>query len=225
MKRFALIVACVLSASAVVRADTTIPKFDGASKDGMYVATSSIDIPDGSLPGLTNVTLVEALGSIISVDGLEHSHETLTGSDAITDPDVGDTETLSGTADLDFGSPTTDSTGTTTADTTLTDMDFTGTIDGQTIEIKNDPSQTPPTGQTVITPIGGGATYNIHSFFDVFVEISIDGGKFAPVLNGSGPNGSTEFDLVGAPLPAAAPAGLGLLAAFGIVRRWRIAKV
>lgn len=51
-----------------------------------------------------------------------------------------------------------------------------GLPDGASIRI--DPS-TPSTGETTITGPSGGP-YNIHSFFDVFTEISLDGGTWVP---------------------------------------------
>ena len=53
------------------------------------------------------------------------------------------------------------------------------------------------TGQTTITDNGGG-TYRIDSFFDIFTELSIDGGQsWIPSI------GSTHVDLVDFPEPAA----------------------
>ena len=43
----------------------------------------------------------------------------------------------------------------------------------------------PSPGRTTITDIGGGL-YQIDSFFDVFTELSIDGGAFQPQTNPAG---------------------------------------
>lgn len=70
------------------------------------------------------------------------------------------------------------------------------------------------TGQTTITDIGGGL-YHIDSFFDVFTELSVDGGNsWIPS------QGSTHVDLVSAPEPSVcALAGLAGLLALAKARR------
>jgi hypothetical protein len=70
-----------------------------------------------------------------------------------------------------------------TFNTQMTSMDLTGTILGNPVEIMLDPAN-PTTGQTSITSVGGGL-YQITSFFDVFTELSLDGGNtFIPQNNG-----------------------------------------
>jgi MYXO-CTERM domain-containing protein len=67
----------------------------------------------------------------------------------------------------------------------------------------------PSLGQTTITPLGGGL-YRIDSFFDVFTELSIDGGQ-----NWIPSQGPTHVDLTNTPLPATWAlflSGVGLLA-------------
>ena len=89
-----------------------------------------------------------------------------------------------------------------TFDTEIVAMSLTGTFGGNPIEVRENPNQ-PSTGQTTITDIGGGL-FRIDSFFDVFTEISLDGGQnFTPAA------GSVRVDL----MPE--PATLGLLA-FGL---------
>ena len=67
----------------------------------------------------------------------------------------------------------------------MTSMDLKGMLAGHSVEIILDPTQA-STGQTTVTDISGGkgTLFDIHSFFDVFTEISIDSGPFTP---GSGP--------------------------------------
>ncbi len=62
-----------------------------------------------------------------------------------------------------------------TFDTEMLSMNLTGTVLGMPVEIRVSPTLA-STGQTSITDIGGGL-YQIHSFFDVFTELSIDGGQ------------------------------------------------
>jgi hypothetical protein len=71
-------------------------------------------------------------------------------------------------------------------------------------------------GKTSVSDIGGGM-YHIDSFFDVFTELSIDGG--ATWIPKAGPRG-TRVNLGGVPEPASiALLAIGLLGACGFVRR------
>lgn len=77
-------------------------------------------------------------------------------------------------------------------------------INGGGLMIRESPTR-PSTGQTSVTSLGGGI-YQINSFFDVFTELSLDGGQsWIPS------DGSLRMDLH--PTPAAA----GLLALGGLV--------
>jgi hypothetical protein len=75
----------------------------------------------------------------------------------------------------------------------------------------------PSLGQTQITPIGGG-NFHIDSFFDVFTELSVDGGNtWMPDANGP-----ARVNLVSTPEPASVTLlGLGLAGLFGGVGRRR----
>lgn len=59
-------------------------------------------------------------------------------------------------------------------DAEIVSMELSGQIDGWTLEIHESPTL-PSLGRTLITDLGGGL-YAIDSFFDVFTEISVDGG-------------------------------------------------
>jgi hypothetical protein len=61
-----------------------------------------------------------------------------------------------------------------TFDTQMLSLALTGTIMGIPVEIRVDPTNA-STGSTTITDIGGGL-FHITSFFDVFTDLSIDGG-------------------------------------------------
>ena len=75
-------------------------------------------------------------------------------------------------------------------------MDLTGTVGGHSVEIMLDSQLGSTTGQTTITSLGGGL-FNIHSFFDVFTELSLDGGPFQGQIGGP-----TVVMLQGVPEPS-----------------------
>jgi hypothetical protein len=62
-----------------------------------------------------------------------------------------------------------------TFQTQMTQLDLTLSIQGAPAMIRIDPTN-PTLGQTTITPIGGGM-FHIDSFFDVFTDLSLDGGQ------------------------------------------------
>ena len=66
-------------------------------------------------------------------------------------------------------------------DTEILSMDLSGDVGGIPIEIRESPSLPSP-GETRVEDIGGGE-FRIDSFFDVFTELSIDGGPFQPQVN------------------------------------------
>ncbi len=65
-----------------------------------------------------------------------------------------------------------------TFDTEILSMSLTGDVGGLNVEIRESPTHA-STGQTIITDLGGGL-FQIDSFFDVFTELSVDGGPFMP---------------------------------------------
>ena len=68
-------------------------------------------------------------------------------------------------------------------DTEMLQLDITGNYPGGVVMIRESPTL-PSYGGTIIQSIGGG-TFEVSSFFDVFLELSMDGGQtWAPVANG-----------------------------------------
>jgi hypothetical protein len=99
----------------------------------------------------------------------------------------------------------TDTTG--TFDTEMLSMTLVGTFMGNPVMIRESPSR-PSLGRTSIEDLsapGPPGPYHIDSFFDVFTELSLDGG--ATWIPKAGPRGTRVF-LEGVPEPAS----IGLLA-------------
>ena len=63
-----------------------------------------------------------------------------------------------------------------TFQTEMLSMNLTGTVLGTAVEIRESPTLA-STGMTTITPIPNTSFFQIHSFFDVFTELSVDGGQ------------------------------------------------
>jgi hypothetical protein len=68
--------------------------------------------------------------------------------------------------------------GTFTAD--LTAFDFSGALIGHTFMVMQNPSQMSTGVTTIERVVPFDDTYKVSSFFDVFAELSIDGGPFVP---------------------------------------------
>jgi hypothetical protein len=101
--------------------------------------------------------------------------------------------------------------------TQMLSMDMTGSVPGHSVEIMLDPSLGSSTGSTTITDISGGngTLFRINSFFDVFTELSLDGGAFQGQLDGP-----TVVTLQTTPEPSSLTvATLGGLIGIGLLRR------
>lgn len=68
--------------------------------------------------------------------------------------------------------------------TQMLSMDLTGSALGHSLEVMLDPSQPSTGATTIMTNNGPGLPYQISSFFDVFTELSLDGGPYVPSSNG-----------------------------------------
>jgi len=86
--------------------------------------------------------------------------------------------TLSGPINITyFGRSTLTALGTFTSQITF--LNFTGTFNGHTIEAMLNPAS-PSLGMTSVNEVPGGQ-FRVDSFFDVFAELSIDGGPMLEV--------------------------------------------
>jgi len=91
-------------------------------------------------------------------------------------------------------------------------------LTGGPVMIRESPTKA-STGKTSIIPLGPGGSgpYHIDSFFDVFTELSLDGGQ--SWIPKAGPRG-TRVTLGGVPEPSSIMlAGWALIGLAGLVRR------
>jgi hypothetical protein len=66
-------------------------------------------------------------------------------------------------------------------DTEILSMSLSDNVGGVSLEVRESPSRQSP-GETRVDDLGGGL-FEIDSFFDVFTELSVDGGPFMPQGN------------------------------------------
>ena len=92
-------------------------------------------------------------------------------------------------------------------------MSLSGDVGGVSIELRESPNRASP-GETNVVDIAQGNLYQFDSFFDVFVEISIDGGPFQPQTNEA-----TRMQLSLVPEP-----GRLLMLLAGLPMLWLLAK-
>jgi hypothetical protein len=152
-----------------------------------------VRIPDPSHPANELETFDSGVTGLVSVNGSPDMPLTLTGP--VQTEVFGKTGNVTGTFN-----------------TEMLSMDLSGNTGFGPVMIRESPTLA-STGQTTITDIGGGQ-YRIDSFFDIFTELSVDGGAtWIPSTS------STHVDLEAVPEPATLATGLGLLGVAALKRR------
>ena len=171
----------ILSGPAI-RASVVEPTAGLPPSQGFYAAAGPVNYPGVSLSQVTlgefsdivptfsagneSVSFDSVLAGLVSLGGGTPAAFTLTGPV--------DSEVFGRTSDSELG----------TFNVRMTSMDVTGSVGGHSVEVVEvmlDPSDT-TTGQTTIAATAGG--FLVSSFFDVFTEISLDGGPFTAQTNG-----------------------------------------
>jgi|SRR5579871_4384207 len=201
--------AFLLLAAGIARAD-----YDAADPgfDAPFLTNYSYDSADFVIAGhdyaVSNLTMYDLNGEgALPTDSLHDSLVTTTYDYS----GLIDSQRMSGTGGITIRVHY-DSAGNFTD--TVESMTMDGSGDGHTIKFQYDSST--PESETVTT-LGGGQ-FQVHSFFDVFTELSIDGGGFVAPSSGSA-NGHFGFT----PSPTPEPITIGLaLAGLGMaVKRVR----
>jgi hypothetical protein len=186
------------------------PQTNGAGRMDLEPIRPSVELPSPGLPPEANPVNCDAIVSMYAgadlhalfPNGIDFSnprHSCFENTSTSTDPTSGDeTEDFDSTVEgiFDDGSGpqlveltgpvkiiTRGKGGATTGswDTEILSMSLSGDVGGVTIEIRESPSLPSP-GKTSVVDNGDG-TFQIDSFFDVFTELSIDGGPFQPQTN------------------------------------------
>ena len=160
----------------IIQSTPTLPP------EGAYTTNNGFCVLLGPGACLTNPTLGGFTGttSVINNLGQSSSSSVTFTSDIYTD-NGGLPGTLLGTLALNGSigilySGRTSLTELGTFASTLTELDLAGTFNGHLVETLL--TTQPSTGTTTIAPLG--SQFQVSSFFDVFAEVSIDGGPFVP---------------------------------------------
>lgn len=178
------------------------------------MAQDSVILPDPDLPPESDPSDCEDLISLYALEGSPLSFDIIVPSCTMDDirhrcftdvnrqtMGIDELETFDSIWDamMDFGSGPVSASligpvqtitygrtlGTTgTFDTEIVSMTLSGDVDGMPIILRESPTHA-SLGQTIITDLGG-ELYQFESFFDVFIELSVDGGESWYSANDSG---------------------------------------
>ena len=209
MKRLILTCMCVVTmfmCVSVARAVTT-GSFDAeivslnlsGNVGGMYV-----EVHESSTPSMGELTLSDIGGGLYHIDSFFDVFTELSVDDGPFEPLNGSANTIVleplPMEEVTLG----------TFATEIVSMSLSGMYAGTPVEVRQSPIFESLGGAT-ITNIGGGL-YHIDSFFDVFTELSVDGGAtFMPGLEGS----VHTYSIVPEPTSMALLMWIGLMALLG----------
>ena len=180
-----------LAALAIVIAVATAPAAGevtsvnavGYMKVATYESENEIEclsFEDGIVIIVTDMILQTGDDLVQASVGLTERNTVSASLTAICDPGVGPLPcVLDGPMVMDVGLKADSTTG--TFATEIVSMSLSGNVGGLPITIRESPFLQ-SAGQLSVTDIGGGL-YHIDSFFDVFTELSVDGGEFTPSMN------------------------------------------
>jgi PEP-CTERM motif len=182
-----------LMAAGVFETSSCLPPADGA-----YVGQSEtwgpVLLSDPVLSQFTSCMTPQS--TTVGGSWTESFNATLTGELFIGNVDQGPTTGAAAVTVL--FTVASDSGGVETLDTQMTRLDI--NFQGGSALGRIDPV-TPSTGETDVTDEGGG-NFQMTSFFDIFTDLSLDGGSTWIPGTGTGPGGSAVMTLQAVPEPA-----------------------
>lgn len=169
-----------LVALTVGRAELIEPTATLPPSNGLYslpvICITTVCVVSGTASGFHNTSDVLSGGNeLVSTDAIFSAIIDKNDS-GVPGATLGSFST-SGTMDITyFGRSITNPLG--TFDAQITGFDFAGTFNTHPFEVEQNPT-TASTGQTTILPdFPFGPSYQVSSFFDVFAEVSLNGGPF-----------------------------------------------
>jgi hypothetical protein len=200
----------------VIQPTVELPPVSGAYTLGT-ICVSGLNrcTENATVFGFNVVSNVEQNGDQLVVVDASYSADVFTNNGGVPGSFIGHL-LLTGTAEFTYvgRNPSVNPLGTFV--TELTDFDFTGMLNGNTFEIKQDPAKT-STGTTTILEITfvPPIKYSVSSSLDIFAEYSFNGGPFV-----TAPPRSTSLNAVPEP-QLSLLAGSVLLGILGIASRRR----
>jgi hypothetical protein len=231
MSRFGLI----RHVPAILVAITIVQGCANSARASVITDTSTLPLLDTPYVSSTGVGCFATAGVCVSQGTLEltsvvSSSFNAQGQDIVTNASFAGTLTnlsnspigtvqLSGTLEQEvLGRTSSTQTGSWTTD--LVSVSLSGPVLGSTLTLVLDPSHT-SSGTTSIVPLG--EQFSIDSFFDVFVDLSLD--TPTPLTAQEGP---IALEAVATPIPAGLPllaSGLGIMGLLGTRRKRKAAAV
>jgi hypothetical protein len=204
-RRIAAIGALAIGIAGVAHAqyNSDNPMFPGPGVSFEITSTDTIDF-NGLL--MTNATFF-GFDNSLAYSAIQSGTTTL-NEDVTFDANLGGVATVfTGTETLTITPESGTSGGLGTYDTAITAMHVTSGND--VLALGNGST----TGQAIVSlNNGGGGTYHVSSFFDVFTELSLNGGSTYTQGVGGNANGSSHFnDAIPAATPEPITIGLGIV--------------
>jgi hypothetical protein len=174
--------ACLLAVSSasagVIQNDPTLPPTNGAY--GLHATACLLAgcIVESDIDNLVPISSLIVGGDQLVTASGSLSAAVFQNQGGVPGPPIG-TFMMSGTLSITYvGRSSQTELGTFT--TLLTSFDFMGSFNSHTVQSQLNFAQGGNTGITTISKIQGADGFLVDSFFDVFAELSVDGGPFTP---------------------------------------------
>jgi hypothetical protein len=166
------------AAAGVIQSDATLPPANGA-----YGLHATVCLLAGCIVESDIGNLVPTSSLIVGNDQLVTANGSLSAAvfenvAGVPGPPIG-TFMMFGSLSITYvGRSSPNALGTFTS--LLTSFDFMGTFNSHTLQTRLNLTQGGNSGITTIVTVPGTGSFLVDSFFDVFAELSLDGGPFTP---------------------------------------------